>query len=81
MQDLVIFMKCLHPDGTVALKRARLPAEGAFELRLRFHDGKLAKALLLRGLRLSEEGRQESSDKGNACTASRSAAPVGVAQP
>jgi hypothetical protein len=70
--DLLLFLKILRPDGTTDTRRVRLPVDGACELRLRFHEGHFAKALLLRGLRLAAESPVE-SPQGNAASATKAA--------
>ena len=53
MTDQLLLLKLIRPDGTTETRMARLPVTGACELRLRFHEGHFAKALLLRGVRLA----------------------------
>jgi hypothetical protein len=63
-----------RPDGSKETRHVRLPVDGACELRVRFHEGHFAKALLLRGIRLAADSPLESS-QGNAEPVSVAAAP------
>jgi len=72
--DVLLYLVTLRPDGSKETRRARLPADGACELRVRFHEGHFAKALLLRGIRLAADSPLE-SPQGNAEPVRVAAAP------
>jgi hypothetical protein len=72
--DLLLYLRTFRPDGSVETRRVRLPVDGACELRVRFHEGHFAKALLLRGIRMAADSPSETS-KGDAERVSAAAAP------
>ena len=74
MTDAILFLKLIRPDGSSALRRVRLPVDGACELRVRFHEGNFAKALLLRGIRLAADSPTE-LPQGDAASVSVAAVP------
>ena len=74
MTDVLLYLRMFRPDGSVETRRVRLPVDGACELRVRFHEGHFAKALLLRGIRMAADSPSEAS-KGNAEPVSVAAAP------
>jgi hypothetical protein len=70
--DVLLYLRSFRPDGSVETRRVRLPVDGACELRVRFHEGHFAKALLLRGIRLAVDSPLEPS-KGDAESVSATA--------
>jgi len=78
--DTILLLNLVRPDGTVEKRRVRLPADGACELRIRFHEGHFAKGLLLRGIRLAADPVAPEAPQGIAGGGAGLAAVTGAAR-
>jgi hypothetical protein len=56
MADTILFLRAIHPDGTVDKREVRIGMEESCEVRIRFHRGRIANAATLRPIRMPSAG-------------------------
>ena len=53
MQDTIIVITAIYPDGSTEKRTTRLAPDGNAQIRINFHDGRIGRGLLLKPIRLS----------------------------